>query len=218
MARFETVRFASGSAETPWSTIWRIVSAKEDIYIGSSKGSMALMKVSLHQESGVWVYAANTGTGIALGNNGNRRAIQWPQPLERDGITRGPAILVPWTDIGLRSAIQERKKVHWVPPPPPDHSVEFGIFIVRPGVAFPLDSGEYLLADQVMTRGSRILLTAKVIPQSADFRNAIYNKIESETLAIADVRENVSAYILWMSRSKCEIGHPVIIQLPVKLI
>jgi hypothetical protein len=42
MAKPQTVRFASGTPEAPFSGVWRMIANKNDVYIGASKATMSV--------------------------------------------------------------------------------------------------------------------------------------------------------------------------------
>lgn len=68
------IRFCFGEPENPGSSTWRVIAEKDDVYVGASRSSMGLLKLSLHQ-SGVWVLAATKQSGDTF-ESGNRRAKQ----------------------------------------------------------------------------------------------------------------------------------------------
>lgn len=91
MPKPESVRFASGCVDKPYSGVWRLVVKNDDVFLGASKESMGIFKVSLHQ-SGVWVLAATQQSGATF-QGGNRRAKRWERPLpHKVGVTRGPSV------------------------------------------------------------------------------------------------------------------------------
>src|SRR5688500_1649951 len=101
MAKTETLCFAAGAPDQAFSGVWRVVTKKNDVYLGVSKAGMGIVKISLH-DGGVWVLAATTESGAKFENK-NRRAKQWKRPLEHvSGVTRGPSIFVPHTSLGSR--------------------------------------------------------------------------------------------------------------------
>src|SRR5262245_55602816 len=101
MSRSRYFRFASGGPEAPFSGVWRLAIKGSDVYIGASKSSMSMFKLSLHK-SGVWVLAGTQQSNIEL-VKGNRRGKEWTRPVEHvPGVTRGPSIFVPHTSLGSR--------------------------------------------------------------------------------------------------------------------
>lgn len=130
MPKPQTVRFASGASTAPYSGVWRVVADRSDVYIGTHKQAMGLMKLSLHS-SGVWVFAATKQSGAHFAD-GNRRGKQWTRPLEHaHGITRGPSILIPYTSLGARKVMPAEvgKKLHWYRAPQPGETVEFSLYL-----------------------------------------------------------------------------------------
>jgi hypothetical protein len=148
MAKAQTIRFASGHPEEPFSEVWRLVVTNEDIFIGASKASMGIFKISLHR-SGVWVLAATKQSGATF-ENGNRRAKQWNRPLEHtQGVTRGPSIIVPHTSLGSRPLLAEesKKEVVWYAGPAVGEVVEFSLYFVEPSAMIRWNPDETVLAE-----------------------------------------------------------------------
>lgn len=71
MPRSQPIRFGSGSPEAAFSGVWRLIVSKDDVYIGASRASMAVFKISLHK-SGVWVLAATQQSGATFEAGGGR--------------------------------------------------------------------------------------------------------------------------------------------------
>ena len=143
MPKSRTIRFASGQPEESFSSIWRLVTVGDDVYIGASKAAMGVFKISLHK-SGVWVLAATEQSGATF-EDGNRRAKQWNRPLEHvKGVTRGPSIVVPHTTLGSRPLMAEEigKKILWYRAPENGESVEFSIYFVEPETETRWSSGD----------------------------------------------------------------------------
>jgi hypothetical protein len=48
MAKAQALRIATGSADVPYSGVWRVVADRDEVYLGASKAAMGIFKVSLH--------------------------------------------------------------------------------------------------------------------------------------------------------------------------
>lgn len=169
MAKAQTVRFAAGRPDEPFSGVWWLVVKNDDVFIGASKSSMGIFKVSLHK-SGVWALAATKQSGATF-QNGNRRAKQWNRHLEHiHEVTRGPSILVPHSPLGSRPIQTEegKKKVAWYPGPAAGETVEFSLYFVEPG-AVTRWPDETVLAERSLARGNRVILLASTRQSTGDF-------------------------------------------------
>jgi len=166
----QTLRIAAGSPESLFSAVWRIVVDRGDVYLGSSKHTMGILKLSLHK-SGVWTLAATKESGATF-ENGNRRAKQWNRPLEHvHGVTRGPSILVPHTSHGSRKLIpgDADKKVHWYRAPGQGELVEFTLYLIRPKTATSWAEGETVLETLEASDGHQVVVLAATRHASQEY-------------------------------------------------
>jgi hypothetical protein len=186
MAKSQTIRFASGRPDEPFSGVWRlVVNKKDDVFIGASKAAMGLFKISLHKS--VWVLAATEQSGATF--EGNRRAKQWNRPLEHvRGVTRGPSILVPNSSFGSRPlpADEGKKKVVWFPGPAAGETVEFSLYFVEPGAATYWNPDQTVLAECPLARGKRVVLLASTRPSPLDFRGLLLGRLRRGGACVED--------------------------------
>lgn len=218
MAKTQTVRFASGSPDAPFSGVWRLVIRKDDVFIGASKESMGVFKISLHK-SGVWVLAATQQSGAAF-QDGNRRAKRWNRPLEHaDGVTRGPSIFVPHTSLGPRhvSRGQLKKKVHWYRAPALNEVVEFSMYFVDEGAITRWRSGETVLAECPLANGGNLTLLASVRPSTAEFTATVESLLKNNVVGMSDPSSLINGSLLWVLESRDELAVPIIVDLPVAI-
>ena len=218
MGKSTTTRFAVGTPDKPYSGIWRFVVSKNDVYIGASKETMGIFKVSLHGDSGVWVLAATAQSGATF-ENGNRRAKQWNRPLEHaKGITRGPSVVVPHTSLGSRPYKEyERKQVRWFPAPAAGEMVEFSVYFVEPHTDAVFTDDHTLVSATNFENGGEVALLERILPMTPQYQ-ATCEKLLRENVFraenVGDVRPNS---FLWVSQSQDDYQIPFITDLPVNL-
>lgn len=218
MSKTKTVRFASGSPDVPFSGVWRLIVNQDDVYIGASKSTMSIFKLSLHK-SGVWVLAA-TQQSQATFENGNRRAKRWNRPLEHvHGVTRGPSIFVPHTSLGSRSLApdEDYRKVSWYNSPEVGETVEFSLYFVKPSILIKWNAGETVLAECSLSDGGHIILLASKSRSPKDFQ-ATFEKILRENIfTISDPSGLMGGSFLWITESRDVLKIPIIVDLPVPI-
>lgn len=218
MAKTQTVRFAAGSPDTPFSGVWRLVVSKDDVFIGASKDSMGIFKISLHK-SGVWVLAATQQSGATF-QDGNRRAKRWNRPLEHsDGITRGPSILVPHTSLGPRCISRDeiRKKVQWYMAPSVNETVEFSLYFVDQGAETRWISGETVMAECALANGGNVTLLASIRPSPTDFKATVERLLKDNVIQMDNPSCFKHGSFLWVTESRDHLAVPLIIDLPVPI-
>jgi hypothetical protein len=218
MPKAHTLRFASGSAAAPYSGIWRIVADRDEVYLGASKATMGILKISLHS-SGVWVLAATRQSGASF-EGGNRRAKQWNRPLEHvHGVTRGPSVLVPRTSLGSRKLIpgDADKKVHWYRAPDEGETVEFSLYFVRPETPTSWSSDETVLDSLRLSHGNRLVVLASARPSPKSFLDTAEKLLRQNVFRLDDVSAFHGGSFLWVTQSQDHLKIPLIVDLPVPL-
>ena len=216
MARAKSIRFAVGAPEAPQSCIWRMVTDKDDVYVGMSKWAMGKFKLSLHK-SGVWVFAATKESGMAFDGE-NRRAKQWLRPTEHSpGITRGPSILVPHTSLGLRRVPpgELTKHVHWFAVPSVGHTVEFSMYFVAAGAKPSWSASQTVIANLDLRSKSNLTLLADFRETDEEFERACSDWIVDATLTSSDPSDVDQTSLLWVTKSRDVWSVPMIVDLPV---
>jgi hypothetical protein len=218
LAKSQTIRFASGNPHEPFSGVWRLVADNDDVYLGASKWSMRLFKISLHK-SGVWILAGIEGSGVTF-EHGNRRAKQWHRPLEHaNGVTRGLSIIVPHTSLGSRqlSTMDGKKKVVWYAAPAVGEMVYFTIYFVEPSIVTGWAPGETVLAELSLASGSRVLLLASTHPSPADFMATVEKMIREAVVQMKDPSKFTAGSHLWITQSRDDLATPMIVDMPVSV-
>jgi hypothetical protein len=218
VGKAQTIRFASGSPDEAFSCVWRLVATNNDVFIGASKASMGIFKISLHK-SGVWILAATSQSGATF-ENGNRRAKQWNRPLQHtQGITRGPSVIVPHTYLGSRplQADEIKKKVLWYSGPPSGEVVEFTMYFVEPGIVTQWNSEQTVLAELSLARGNRLVLLASARLAPADFMALVERTLRENVFRMKDPSKFESGSLLCVTQSRDALATPMVIDLPVPI-
>jgi hypothetical protein len=218
MTKPQTVRFASGTPEAPFSGVWRMVVNKHDVYIGASKAAMSVFKISLHK-SGVWILAATQQSGATF-DGGNRRAKRWNRPLEHvRGVTRGPSILVPHTSLGSRplSPNEVNQEVVWYESPATRETVEFSMYLVKPGAPTKWNASETVLAECPLADDGFVVLLASRRQSPDDFNATVEKILRENVFRMSDPSGFTGGSLLWITESRDALRIPMIIDLPVPI-
>lgn len=216
MSKARTLRIAAGTPLKPYSGVWRIIIDRGEVYLGVSKASMGIVKMSLHR-SGVWVIAATKQSGATFGG-GNRRAKQWKRPLEHiQGVTRGPSVLIPHTSRGARSlsASEMASNVLWYPAPRPGELVEFTLYFVREGGVFAPSAIHTVLSTMPVSETDVLYLVASQRPGSQPFLDTVERLLRENVCRMEDVNKFIQGSFLWVTQSADDLGTPLIVDLPV---
>lgn len=124
-----TIRFAVGTLNDIRSSVWRIWSNKNDLYL-AARSHAQISKFSFH-ESGSYRFAVNAK--VERENDAGDRALyKWRRPDEfAPGWTRCFSILVPprVTQIPFGNIFNENKLIKIVDPPARDNKVIFNIIL-----------------------------------------------------------------------------------------
>jgi hypothetical protein len=210
------IRFAAGSAESPYSGIWRLFSNGDDVYLGASKASLKAFKFSLHR-SGVWVLAGIDGAGVSF-ENGNRRARRWSRPpLTGSGITLGLSVIVPRTSLGSRKSLSGEGDNHtvWYPAPAAGRCVDFTTYFVEAGRTVSWNVGDTVLGEFSLKSGSRVVLIARTRVMSAAFATRIEDLIRNNVVRSKDPGNDVRGCHLLISESADSLKTPLVVDFPV---
>jgi hypothetical protein len=120
------------SARDVWSSVWRIWTSKDDIYVSYSAAKSSI-KVSLHA-SGRWRFGYESdeiaqAAGRAPGSD--RAVAKWQRPAPLiPGVTQAMAIRIPTSELRSVDAGQaETRWALWCEPGPPESAVYFSVFI-----------------------------------------------------------------------------------------
>lgn len=218
MAKTKTVRFATGTPETPFSSVWRLIIQKNDVYLGASKESMGMFKISLH-ESGVWLLATTEQSKATFGNM-NRRAKRWMRPLEHfPGVTRGPSIIVPNTSLGSRSLLPSdvNKDIIWHESPAIRETIEFSLYFVKPRTPTKWSMNETVISECSLANGSNVVLLASRRQSPEDFNATVEKILRENIVRMNDPSNFTGGSLLWITESHDEFSVPLIIDLPVPI-
>jgi len=194
-----------------------MVVRKNDIYIGASKSSMQTVKISLH-ESGDWVVAATTQSGVRF-RDSNRRAKQWSRPKEHaSGVTRGPSILIPIANAFPRRITKRQlaKPIEWYPPPSSDEMVDFAIYFVKQGIEARFGSNHTIVWEGSLANGETVMLLASTLSLARDFRTYFGQLLRGHEFPISDpdaLEDDSFVYFTQSYITNFEV--PVICDLPV---
>ena len=214
----QSIRFAAGSPAAVFSGIWRLVTQRDDVYLGASKASMRVLKISLHK-SGVWTFAATTQSGMSF-ENGNRRAKRWtaPNPFA-PGLVRGPSIVIPRTSLGSRPMPPDEPHggVTWIPAPAMGQTAEIVMCFVDPGCALPIRQGETVLCDFLLANGRRVVLLASTRPSPSEFLRTVEGLLQRDKVPMQDLSGYIGGSFLWVTESGDDMKVPLIVDLPVSV-
>jgi hypothetical protein len=216
VATQQKLRLAVGTPQKPFSGVWTLIVNKNDVYIGSSKASMGVFKISLH-ESGVWALATTAQSGATF--NGNRRMKQWKRPLEHAlGVTRGPSILIPHTSRGPRRVMPGDSSVGvtWFTPPSPNNLIEFSTYIVQPGARTAWDPPDVELADLQLKSGARIVVLGREERASEQFLETVESLLAKNVLQADAPATVLGGSLLWFAESRDDLRIPIVVDLPFR--
>jgi hypothetical protein len=144
--RRSTARFAVGVPEGPRSSVWRIWTHNDEVYV-SARALTTVLKISLHS-SGDWRHAFTTEhvvAGSPFISPGQNRAIdRWERPSEFwPGVTMAFEIVVPSSEVTTprhpkANEVFRRnlggKAVVWVPAAPVGYATRFAVLFTKPEV------------------------------------------------------------------------------------
>lgn len=200
------LRVGVGSPAEPYSMVWRFWSTRSDVYI-AARTLAGVAKLSLH-ESGVWASAFTTESGVTL-DSGDRRHATWrrPPPNPTDGWTRGPAVVIPRIDgrETITPELDTTKVGHWVPAPPPGHSVDLNVLFAPESDADPTQLGapsESIAGFLDLDDGQRVWVVA-LQTQLTQEQISPMRQIRDDFKAgiTGSVRDLTAASIVWITTS-----------------
>jgi hypothetical protein len=139
-------RFAVGVPEGSRSSVWRIWTHDNEVYL-SARALTSILKISLHS-SGDWRHAFTAEqvvAGLPFITPGQTRAIdRWERPPEFwPGVTKAFEIVVPSSEVTTPSHPKANelfrrnlgaKKVVWVPAAPEGYATHFTVLFTKPEV------------------------------------------------------------------------------------
>ena len=210
-----TLRFAAGSPDRPFSTIWRLWVHGSDAYL-SARAVGHLYKLSMHQ-SGQWISAFTSQSG-AVWESGSRRHQTWTRPSEfTPGWTQGPAVLIPWVE--WRGQFQPIEKppsdTVWVPGPERDNKLVFDILFSAPNVsadeiASVSEPDRSIVGSLPLSDGETVWLRAREAIMSPEEQKGVASAEREFRDAPVSGDLTIDAWALWMPLSPG--GIPLLIQ------
>lgn len=211
----ETLRFAVGMPDSAYSTVWRVNSHRDDVYVTPGRSIGALLKFSLHG-SGVWVVALTSESAAVFPETGNRRGKKWKLPNEvAPGFRPGPAIVVPRTSRGTRPVVGELgKTVQWVPAPAPHEAVEFLMLFASPGNRWGTESGESMVGRVDLATAGACFVVASRVPLPPETERTVESLLSNTSVRVTAPEALTSGAFLWITESP-DTGHPIVFDLPV---
>jgi len=212
----QTFRFAAGTQDNPASGVWRVVVQGREVYLGTSKRGMGMLKLSMHS-SGVWALAF---TKKAKGKhfNGNRRGRSWRRPPEHaPGVTRGPSVFVPHATVGTRRfpPNEFQKPIRWYPPPSPGHEVEFSLYFVREDAVTNWDADCEEIGVLHFAAGGRLVVLARCRRMSPENVAATEKFLSDHVFTFSDLQKAWPYNTLSVMDSPDALKVPVILDLPI---
>jgi hypothetical protein len=176
-----TLRFAAGSPERRFSSVWRLWVHGSDAYLGA-RTLLRWLKLSLHQTGpDQWIAAFTSESGAVLEGTGSRRHRTWTRPPEfTPGWTQGPTILVPW--VKWRGQLQHLENppidTVWVPGPARKRKLLFIVLFSAPtvppdGINLVSEPGDRIVGSLPLSNGETVWLQARQVGISSDERKHI---------------------------------------------
>lgn len=154
--REQLVRFAVGTPDGPQSSIWRLWTDGDEVYLGA-RGVVDRLKVSLHQSCN-WHHAfrdesAARSAAVEALERG-RFLNKWKRPPEFAlGWTKAFQVVVPSSEVKRRpTPVDKPQGVRWVLPGPPDTVTFFTVLFSPTNVADPAWPGKNTMATQLLAR------------------------------------------------------------------
>lgn len=215
VAKAKTIRIAAGTPDAPYSGVWRVVADRSEIYIGASKMSMGLLKMSLHS-SGAWIFAMTQQSGATFKNN-NRRHKKWNMPTEHaKGVTRGPSVLIPHTSLGSRAMLPREggNIIKWYPAPECGHTIEFSFYFVRDGINPSWEEDETMMGALKLSNGNIFYILASSRPSPKQFLDTNEKLLKDNIFRYHDISDFIGGCFLWITESPGETKIPMIVDLP----
>lgn len=158
MAKKDAIRFAVGEEGDQYTPVWRAWNNRSDVYL-AARSTAGLLKLSLH-ESGQWMSAFTTQSGVTL-EQGGRRQATWHRPNEfAPGWTMGPEIVVPWVEWAGELPFTEQIKydTFWFPAPEPGQVLTLKLLFSSsnsPDEVRRIVDGEIRLCDEAISLRNR---------------------------------------------------------------
>lgn len=215
-----TLRFAAGSPERPNSGVWRLWSHRSDTYL-AARDLARLYKFSMH-ESGQWIWASTSQSGIVDKETGLRRRRTWTRPPEfTPGWVQGPAVAIPW--------VKWRGQFQLIGQPPPPDTVwvpgparkrKLVLNVLFSAAAVPTDGinsvsqpGDWIVGSLPLSNGETVWLQARQAGISSDERKGIASvDREYRGVQVSDPHA-INPWGIWITTSPN--GPPLLVQFPL---
>jgi hypothetical protein len=216
-----TLRFAAGSPERPNSATWRLWSHRSDTYL-AARTLAHLFKFSMH-ESGKWIWASTSQSGIVDKETGLRHRRTWTRPPEfTPGWVQGPAVVIPW--VKWRGQFQPIGKpppadTVWVPGPARKRKLVFNILfsaatVPTNGINLVSQPGDVIVGSLPLSNGETVWLQARQAGISSDERKGIASaEREYQGFQVSGDLSKISPWGIWITTSPA--GPPLWVQFPL---
>lgn len=220
-----TVRFAVGTSEKRYSSVWRLWTHGADAYLGA-RTSLGLFKLSMHK-SGEWISAFTAQSGIVDEQTGSRRHKTWRRPSEfAPGWTQGPAICFPWVPWAGELARLEQvpPSTEWFPAPAEGCKLTVMVLFSSssvsndPKAVHAVCRPEDLVLDRCLplTTGENVWLQGRMSPLTATDRSGLedFQGQFSPGMLTASEGDQYDAWGMWITTSP-ELDLPLMVQMPL---
>lgn len=211
----KTIRFAVGSPDEWWSSVWLLLVAKNEVYVGAGNSAMSTAKISLHS-SGIWTYAYTSQSGFEV--NGNRRLSRWERPPPiHPGLVRGPSICAPCTSFGDRppERAELQKPITWIRAPAADEVVCFDIHFIDANTTVTWTDSERVIAELPLANGSRVQVAAFRRRMGPAFIGGIEKHLKSLMMRTDAPAGKMAGSMMWIVDSEDKPPVHTIIDAPI---
>lgn len=221
MSKQRLARFAVGSPDEPFSTVWRITFKGSTVFLGAGDDDMTRAKLTMRPD-GVWKLDATQGPGqFLLKREGSKPyRTKWHRSPPTDhGITVGPIVVVPYTPLGPRPLPQSEREtdVHWYPAPEIGEAVEFSVFLVAPGASPDWSADRTAVYERRLANRETVRVFARMFEIPDNYQESVDAWLK-ETLAKTSEPDAIDdASLYWFSTSDDERKAPVLTDLPLPI-
>jgi hypothetical protein len=212
-----TLRFAAGSPERRFSSVWRLWVHGSDVYLGA-RILLRMFKFSMHQ-SGQWISAFTSESGAML-DTGSRRHKTWLRPAEfTPGWTQGPSVLVPWIEWHGQFQLKENPPAStvWVPGPEQQRKLVFNVLFSSASTSPEAinsvsQPGDWIVGSLPLSNRGAVWVQARQVAMSPEEQKGIASvEREFRGIQVSGDLDAMNAWGLWITSSPVE-GIPLLVQ------
>jgi len=212
-----TLRFAAGSPERRFSSVWRLWVHGSDVYLGA-RILLRMFKFSMHQ-SGQWISAFTSDSGAML-DTGSRRHRTWHRPAEfTPGWTQGPSVIVPWVE--WHGEFQPKEKppsdTVWVPGPAQGMKLVFNVLLsgattLPDTINSVSQTGDWIVGSLPLSNGETVWVQARQAAMSPDDQKGIASvEREFRGIQVSGDLDAINLWGLWLTSSPVRVI-PLLVQ------